>query len=192
MRAGVVRNSIPNLLFFTNRAGVRMITGHYRIAWYAPGPLAPPDYALAADRVHFVRDGLRFDELPEPLCSLLDTKFRIIKRIDAEASATLIDLLYRIPDATGEHISEVRRLENFNRFHTGYTYVNWGRREPFDWSVASVYLNKPSAAIRVNPRTTSMTNTWLCDVCKRESFSRALLKACPLCGQAGSLVPLPG
>src|SRR5688572_1746046 len=55
MRASIVANRVPYIFFVTNRGGQRILTGYYRLRWYAPGPLQrrPADYALAAEHGRF-------------------------------------------------------------------------------------------------------------------------------------------
>lgn len=150
MRRGVVREHMRHLFFCTNRAGVRVLTGYYEVGWYCKGPpirgyrpegKPPDDYALAASKARFVNPGFPLRDLTGYLRGQrLDTRFRTHRYVDGQVARLLLDLLEATPDATGDYLREIRRLERMNLRKYGYRYENWRRPEGFGWEAARVYM----------------------------------------------------
>lgn len=197
MRASVVRNGY-SLIFFTTRRGTeRVLTGYYRLRWYAPGKLnrTPPDYALAADDVRFVHPAVRIGQLRQPARDALANWFRVYKHVNVRTCAGLLEALRARPDRTAQYLSEIDRLERFNLHHTGYRYGAWKLKTAFDWGLASHYLHgvgRPAAGPARAAATTSQTGSWSCRACSAVTVNKALLKRCPECGAFDTLVPFAG
>jgi hypothetical protein len=189
MRAKIVREGRPYLFFVTKyRQKGRAVTGYYRIAWYAEstGGAANGDYALAASDVRFV-DPLQIDALPEPARSVCLPWFRTIRPLSPETAVALRQRLDAAPDRTQRYVAELRRLERFAAYHSGYCYPSWGRAGPFTWTDANQYLGGSKTATRVP--STPRSGRWRCEQCRRVIPSKARLKKCPACGAMESLIP---
>jgi len=193
MRAGVVHSGRRYLFFVTSRRGRRVLTGHYRIAWYCDGVLSSSgvDYALAADRLRFIHPPVPLDELPDGLREHATRRFRAFLRVGADQTQQLLRLLEDRPDRMGDYLTEIDRLERFNRYHTGFRC--WQRTEPFSWQAARDYLRPDpsrqwSASETVSNQ--SPTGRWHCQACGQTIRNDALLKACPACNALGSLRPI--
>jgi hypothetical protein len=195
MRASIVNKRYEYLFFLTRRNSRRVLTGFYRMGWFVPGTLnrIPPDYALAASEVHFVDPGIAAEELPPDVAHVVARPFRIFKRVDVATTATLLEVLREKPNCTAAYLSEIDRLERFNRFRTDQRYVGWGRTEPFGWESAAEYLRGDGAnTVSATPVTTSPTDVWQCSACGEVVRNKALLRRCPQCRTMDSLVPVPG
>jgi len=193
MRASVVNRRYEYLFFLTRRNSQRVLTGFYRLGWFAPGisNRTPPDYVLAATEVHFVYPGIPADELPPEIAHVVARPFRIYKRVDVATTAALLEVLRAKPDRSAEYLAEIDRLERFNLFRTGQRYVGWGRKDPFGWESAAEYLHRGGAnTVRGTPVTTSQNNTWRCSGCGEVVRNKALLRRCPACRAMDSLAPL--
>ena len=192
MRASVVRNRYGYLFFTTRKGSGRVLSGYYRLRWYAPGTLnrRPPDYALAADEVRFIHPGVALAELPKPIKDVAARAFRIYKHVDAQTTAGLLRVLRARRDRTADYVREIERLERFNLFRTGYRYVAWKQAESFGWDLAERYLRRtPPSENRLAhaASTTSATGQWQCSACNSITRNRALLKRCPECGALDTL-----
>ena len=191
MRLGVVNHGRSHIVFVTRHGGERVITGYYRIGWYAPTGFAADDFCLAAARMHFVAKPLRMAEIG-PALGLRYS--RLILCLSPAQTAALVRELDRQPDATAAYLREIRRLEHFNFFLTNYRYVNFRRSHPFDWAEAAQVFAQAGAAARQNAGATangSPTHWWHCRKCAGRFPSLSLLKICPGCGAFGSLDPIP-
>ena len=194
MRSGIVKRGAQYIIFMCRWDGRRVISGYYRLAWKAQGTLHTEkrtDFVLAADEVHFVDPPIPITELPEPIAAVAGTRFRLVKRIDSVHTQALISILGERPNATGDYLSEIDRLERFQSFHSGYRYVTWQQQEPFSWDMARRYL-EPSTKLNGVPNQ-SDTGAWRCieDACEQYVINQALLKRCPFCGSMGTLQPVP-
>jgi hypothetical protein len=193
MRASVVKQHYGFVVFITRQHGERVVTGYYRLRWYAPGALVrvPPDFALAADRVRFVYPAIRPSELPSTVSEVVKKPFRIFKHIAPETLQSLVEALEERSDATDEYLAEIDRLERYNQFHTGYRYPTWKLRESFSWQLAPRYLHTGSGAQgkRALASTSSPNDAWDCSACGAVVHNKALLKRCPECGGMDSLRP---
>lgn len=190
MRGKIVREGRPYLFFVTTHGERgRKLTGYYELAWYAEstGGAAAGDYALAASKIKFV-DPVSLSTLPEPLRSVCVPQFRNIRPIGAATVAMFQGLMDSLPDRTDRYLSELARIEQFARHHSGFAYPSWGRLEGFGWDDADRYLGS-SSATGVVPAIPS-TGQWRCASCKRVITSKALLKSCPGCDAMGTLSPL--
>ncbi len=151
MRAGVVNRGMEYLLFCTNRAGPRVLTGYYRISWYFKQESTRgsrgrkrllDDFPLAASDIRFVNPGFPLSELTGYLKGFrLDKPFRTYKYVDDEAARKLVSLIKRTPDATGEYLEDIRRLEEFNIKTHGRRYLHWEAPMGFNWDIAAKYVH---------------------------------------------------
>ena len=191
MRLGAVNHGRSHVVFVTRHGGERVVTGYYRLGWYAPTGFAADDYCLAAARMHFVAKPLRMAEL-EPALGLRYS--RLILCLNPAQTKALVSKLDQQPDATAAYLQEIRRLEYFNLSLTGYRYVNFRRSRPFDWTEAAQVFAKASAATRKNAGAAangSPTHWWQCRECSGHFPSLSLLRICPSCGAFGSLDSIP-
>jgi len=136
MRATIVKKGIELQFFCTNRGGVRVLTGYYRIGWYYKVPDAKNDYMLAACEARFVAPGFPLHELTPYLRGVqLDKRFRTFRYVDGKTADLLLLLLKDTPDATAHFISEIHRLEQLTLRRDGTIYLG---KYPngFSWSVA--------------------------------------------------------
>ena len=189
MRAGIVNNRAQYIIFLSKRGQERVVAGYYRLAWKTEGiwHATKRDYALAANRVHFVAEPIRVSDLPEPVKAAAERRFRLSKRLDAVETQTIIAALDSRPNALEDYLSEIDRVERFQAFHSGYRYVSWQQKEPFGWELARRYLvvsNTLEAASNQSP-----TGFWQCTNSKCGKFinNRSLLRRCPFCGAMGTL-----
>ncbi len=191
-RRGAVKNRSPYLFFFGNNAvesNKRGVTGYYRLKWYSHGGTYQDDYCLAADRVHFVEHPIRFDEVNRHLGTRLSSRSpRLTAKLAPSESEKLVQILHAQEDATTLYIEEIHRLEKVNaRNANGLRYINFGKRDQFDWSVAEkmTSLGVHSSIRRVS--NSAATDTWACVKCGWTCKSKARLKLCPECGAQGTL-----
>ena len=193
MRASAVNRGVQCLFFVCRRNGVRVVSGYYRLAWYADGVLHAEgaDYALAADKVHFVDPPIPLSDLPEAVASVATRPFRLARLLSADETFALLLALDAKPNALSQYLAEIDRLERFQRFHSGRRYVSWQQEEPFTWDLAAEYLaaKDEGSAVGVVPNT-SPTGFWQCGTCSQFVANRALLKRCPYCGTMSSLRPV--
>lgn len=195
MRSGIVR-SRPRYIFFVTRprgGTARVITGMYELGWWAPGSLSHRmrDFALAATEVRFVTPE-PLEALPGELSEILRKPFRPMRCLDEGLSAELARHLRSKPDRTSDYLTEIRRMEQINRFHSTYRYPTWRRKESFGWSNAAHYLNPPVLALAGGEEVlnSSRSGWWRCQICSEEFESQALLKACPGCHAIATLRPV--
>jgi hypothetical protein len=189
MRASLVKHRVPLIFFVTNRAGERVLTGYYKIRWYAPGPMNTHlrDFALAADHAHFLEEGIPLTRIGGKYSEEIQRWFRVYKHLSPGAVRVLVRLIESRPNSLELYREETARLERFNRFRTGYSYVNWAREQGFSWEDACDYLRPQDTA----PRRIAVPKEalWTCGECKTQIHSKALLKRCPACGAMGALLP---
>jgi len=136
MRATIVNEGIELVFFCTNRAGVRVLTGFYRIGWYYKVPRGKNEYMLAANEVRFVAPGFPLHELTPYLRGVrLDKQFRTFRYINGKTAERLYLLIKDAPDATPQYVSEINRLEQLTLKRNGYIYR---AKYPngFSWDVA--------------------------------------------------------
>lgn len=189
MRAKIVRESRPHLFFATKHGRKdRALAGYYRIAWFteSTGGAANGDYALSASQVKFI-DPVPFDELPEPGRGACIPPFRNIRPLDVLPVTALLDFIESAPDRTQRYLAELRRMERFAAYHSGYSYPSWGRVDPFTWADAARYLGSSAEDRRVPA--TPPGGQWRCTQCRHLIPSKARLKSCPVCQAMESLVP---
>lgn len=187
LRTSVVRNKIPFIIFFTSRNGKRVITGYYKVGWYAEGAFGSSgrDYALAASTMRFVDPPLRVEDLPEPARTKAISKFRPWRHLDAEATGQVISMLDQRPNATETYIAEIDRLERFNVRAIGFRC--WRRDHPFGWDDARRLIGRSVDVGSVTNR--SPTDWWRCETCETPVKAKSLLKECPFCAAVGTLRP---
>ncbi len=195
MRASIVARRYGVIFFVTRRNGERVLTGYYRLRWFALGTLnrTPPDYALAADRMRFVHPPITIGALSAKLAKTVGRPFRIYKYVDQETTAGLLRVFNRRKDKSADYLTEIDRLERFNRRQTGFRYVGWRQHEPFNWTAAREYLITTEGSTSSDARralTTSPTNRWRCAVCGNIAINKALLKRCPDCKTMNALQPV--
>ncbi len=198
MRAGIVQDGRQYIFFITNQGAGRILTGYYRVRWYAraAGGAAPSDFALATDEARFIWPAIPLDALPMRIRRVVGTRFRLTKRVDAETTAALLRLLKERPGRTADYLQEIARLERFNLFRTGFRYVAWRQAEPFGWVLAGRYLRSTSSASAAGAlrgtRNTSRGDRWECGTCGQSVKNKALLRQCPWCGAIGTLCEVKG
>jgi hypothetical protein len=137
MRASIVRQRIELLFFCTNRGGVRVLSGYYRLGWYYKVPHSQSDdYMLAAKEARFVAPGFPLRDLKEYLHEVqLDTQFRTFRYVDGATAERLLLLLNDTPDATSQYVAEIRRLEQWSLDKYGHVYIS--RSRGFSWEDAA-------------------------------------------------------
>lgn len=195
-RSGIVRHGTGYMFFVTQRYGGRMITGYYRLKWFAPGSLGRRDFAVAADHVHFIAPGIPLQDLPAELRSHCGQRFRLSLNLDQEQTSALLSVLDRHPNQVERYLEEIDRLERRNKHLTGFRYVAWRRTEPFSWEAAKFYLPSASEWRLTSPvlssrRNKSSSDWWKCTKCGKRTSSKALLKVCPWCGERATLIEDP-
>jgi hypothetical protein len=193
MRSGIVASS-PRYLFFVTRPrnSVRHLVGLYELGAWTPGSLSNRirDFALAAKRVRFIAP-VALDSLPKPLAKELAGAWRLDKKLPAEQAKTLSSYVFGQPDLTSSYLAEVSRMENINRFHSGYSYPTWLRHDSWSWADAPRYLKTvPHDPNAPKIRNSSPTGWWGCLNCDAAVENKALLKACPSCSHLDTLRPL--
>lgn len=193
MRAGIVTHGASFIFFFTRPRGQeRHLTGMYELGAWTPGGLgvAARDFALAATAVRFVAP-IPIAELGDGLAQPLGRRWRLIKRLDSEQTAQLAAIIREQPDLTEQYLLEIDRLERLNKFQSTYRYPTWMRERPWGWSDASAYLRQvPDDPGGERVANSSDTGWWGCNQCDAAIENGALLKACPRCGDLGTLRPL--
>lgn len=192
MRLSIVRREIRDLFFLTRPRGHgRALVGHYRLCWYCEGSFAPrrADYALAAESCWFI-DPIPVETVEGEIGTCLRHPFRLYMRIDEERTRELLDLIYRRPDRTGQHLAEIERLERLNESYTGYRYPTWRRTTGWSWEDASAYLEPEPGEAAEGAKNRSPTGRWTCTACRKQILNVARLKACPHCGRVGTLKPI--
>ena len=194
MRSGVVKRGTRYLFFVTRYRGERVVSGYYRLKWYADGVFSgkKSDPARAADLVKFVATPIALSDLVVRGVPSAASRFRTMKLLDDAEVDILLGIIDELPDATDEFVDEVRRLERFQRFHSGYGYVSWGIDGPFDWSFAEKYLVPDNLATTpgLEISNASPSGFWKCEVCNKYVRSNSLLKFCRFCEAVGSLRPV--
>lgn len=193
MRSGLVKKQRRWLFFVTKRDEGRVLSGYYRVGWYAHGRSVvaykgQPDFALAAEKWHFV-------DPPIPLATVasrlrdpsLAARFRLNKIVTSRQARALTRLLDGRPDATAAYVEEIQRLENTNRRFWGFRYVNWQREQGFAWNDAPSFLQGAAQTTQPLPPGFKATGgtLWTCMECAHEIESLSPLKQCPNCGAIG-------
>jgi len=150
MRKGIVTRGIQYLFFCTNRGGIRVLTGYYKIGWYFKGPPVPgysatgrvlDDYALAASEGKFVTSGFPLRDLTDYLKGVrIDNRFRDFKYINQQTAELLASLIDEAGDETQVYLEEIKRLEKLNYANHGFVYKNWERKKGFGWDMAPSYM----------------------------------------------------
>ena len=189
MRQGIVNHRRGHVIFLTRHGGQRVISGYYRVGWYAPTGFAPQDFSLAASHAHFVAKPVPFKDVSQEFGLRYS---RLCLCLTPEQTSSLVTLLDQQPDATNAYIREIHRLEHFNLSAAGKRYVNFGRIRSFDWSDAARVLGGINPPVDTNVvANSSLSGWWECRECAHRFRSGALLKLCPHCQKFGSLQPLP-
>lgn len=189
MRRKVVREGRRYLFFATSHRGrSRALTGYYELAWFAEstGGAAIGDFALAANEMRFI-EPVPLDALPTPVREVCAPLFRTIRPVDHLTAKALRDIIHGHADITEFYLSELRRVEQFTRYHSGYAYPSWGRVHGFSWQDADRYLGDGASTEPIAKAPS--TGHWRCISCKRVITSLALLKSCPACHEMGTLRP---
>jgi hypothetical protein len=189
MRRKIVREARPYLFFVTSHGGrSRALTGYYELAWFAEstGGASIGDFALAATEMRFI-EPVPLDELPAEVRHVCVPPFRTIRPVDGSTAGALHDIIRSRPDTTERYLSELRRVEQFARYHSGYAYPSWGQVDGFSWQDADRYFG--ATATTEPMATVPSTGRWRCVSCQRVITSWASLKSCPACREMGTLRP---
>lgn len=188
LRSGIVTRGAEYLLFGTSRNGTRVLSGYYHLRWYTEWKAGQRDYAIAADKLHFVEHPIPFKEVDKKCGTDISKPFRGTRLLSREHCKKIVALLEHAADATSGYLEEIDRLERFNLWYGGYRYIAWRQGVKFSWEHATNYLSNDSkSAVAVHNST--LSNRWQCIECNGEVINRALLKRCPSCGALGSLRP---
>lgn len=187
MRAGAVSRGVRYVFFGTRRGNERVLTGYYRLAWYAPTPQDATDMCLAADRAHFVEKPIPFSEVDKHCDTHIRKPFRGMRLLSDGQSQCMAGLLDDQPDATAEYLEEIDRMERFNLHYGGYRYVGWKRKDAFSWHASDDYLAPKKKHSSVAVKNASTSDQWKCLECSAVTRNKALLKRCPECGAIGAL-----
>jgi len=131
MRQSIVARSCRNVFFITKR-GQRVLSGVYCLKWYVC--VEPDDYALAADRVWFLRTPIPLTEVDHSCGTHTDRRFRTYLSISAEESQKLLNLVKGRPDASPAYLDEIARLERFNQKYSGFKYPTAQVSESYSWN----------------------------------------------------------
>lgn len=167
----------------------RVITGYYRLRWYAPSPGATlRDFALAADIVKFVHPPIAMNTVSGPDSESMRKHFRVPIHLSADQTAILVQQIDSLPDATIDYLDEIDRMERINLFRTGER--GWRRTRPFTWNDASRYLTPKVVGTEKPLRNISPTGIWHCSNCSWQFENKALLKVCPGCDAVATLRPV--
>jgi rubrerythrin len=186
-----VKNGATTVFFGTRFSGQRVLSGYYDVLWYAPTVSAKVnDFCLAAERVHFVANPLTFSEVDRLCGTDISNRFRLFKRLSPLECTKICSLLEKQEDATPKYVAEIDRLERFNLLHTGFRYPTWRRENKFSWEGAVEYLTSEDETTNpANIKNSSSTDHWQCAKCEGVTYSKALLRKCPLCGALATLRP---
>jgi hypothetical protein len=188
MRSGVVGRRFPYIFFTTLRPGGRVLSGFYRVRWYASANSPRrDDFYLLAEEAHFVADPPTLAKVDQVCRTHVNRRFRNMLLLQPAECAAMRALLLRSPNSIGLYLSEIDRLERFNYRLTGFRYPSWSRKEKFDWSTAVRHL-QPSAGLSSGVVNTSATGRWVCEACGAVVKNKALLRQCPVCGALGTLL----
>jgi hypothetical protein len=192
LRAGIVERGHRYLFFATNRGGQRVLSGYYDLRWYAESSSkAERDYCLAARAARFVLKPIPLATVDRRCGTTTANPFRSFRRLKSDECLAVKALIDEMPDATGEYVKEIRRLERFNRFHGGYRYIGWKQDEEFSWGMAGKYLQKASTGAKKEKTVNSSpSDLWRCGACESVSANKSLLRACPDCGALATLEPI--
>jgi hypothetical protein len=187
MRKSIVTKGVSNVFFVTtHRPKVRVVTGYYKIGWYAPGP--DGDQVLAASSSRFVAP-IPTTSLPGDLRAAAEVR-RGYTELDEHQVRRLVEILDAEPDITDRYIAEIKRLETLNHRHTRYRYPSWKRTAGWSWADVRTYLDQP-ARTGDPVANTAPGGRWICTACKSPTVNHARLKRCPTCGAISTLTPAP-
>jgi hypothetical protein len=141
-RKSIVEKGICTQFFCTTREnGIRVLTGYYHPAYYCEMDMKD-DYAIAAGSARFVSPGFALNDLVDFFERFhINRFFRRWKYIqDPKVIRQLRLLINTAPDATADHISEIRRLESYSLKTHGNMYVD--RVEGLSWDYAGKLMRK--------------------------------------------------
>jgi hypothetical protein len=189
-RIRIVDNQRRWLFFTTQHAHVDdyVISGYYDLSHYAQHPGRVEDYALAAERIHFVDAPLRTQDVYDQLSIDADPLPRGSKVLTYEESRWLKTRLDERPDATDRYIEEIHRLERLNASQTGYRHVGLGRTEAFSWDDAERLFQDPHPkCVEETPSGGDQTDSWRCRACNGIVDNAACLRICRECGEVHTL-----
>lgn len=190
MRSSLVRRHAEYIFFTTMRPAGRVLSGFYRIRWFATANSPrKADFYLAADSAHFVAAAPSLREVDRACRTNLNRRFRNTLLLDATQCTAVGGYLMRLPNALPAYLAEIDRLERFSRIHSGFRYPSWKRKEKFDWSGAAKHLQPPAAAAIRVVANASPSGKWKCNTCSAGVENKALLRQCPSCGTIGTLQP---
>jgi hypothetical protein len=188
MRSGVVNRGSSYLFFATRWKGERVLTGYYKIRWYARGVLG--DYCLAADKIRFTSNPISLKTVDRKCGTTVSKWFRNMKLLTPQQCTRVRNLLQDLPDATDDYLAEIDRMERLNLKSIGYRYPGWGLIDKFSWELAPYFLNDNfPGQRRAKTLNTSPSGWWKCESCSKTVKNKALLKQCPFCKDVGTLVP---
>lgn len=188
MRNRIVVDGAASLFFVTRHAGKpRAVTGFYEIGWYTRGDRGADskDWALAARSLKFV-DPIPLSKIASSVPEAGEPSFRTQRRLSDRSVTRLRAIVDGAPDRTAEYLAELSRIERFAASKSGYSYPSWGRVGGFRDADAPTFL---SASLG-GTANSSKTRQWVCANCSKIITNNALLRACPVCGEIGTLSPL--
>jgi hypothetical protein len=189
MRTSIATKGVRYIFFVTtHRPGKRVLTGYYRIGWYAPGP--DHDYVLAASSWRFV-EPIAVSSLTGSLRDAVLVR-RGYEGLDREQAEHLRGLLDARADRTADYVQEIRRLEALSVRYTGYSYPSWTRSTGWSWSDVPTYLAATPPTEGGPQSNTAPGGRWICSACEARSISKARLKRCGSCGAIATLRPDTG
>lgn len=199
-RKGVVEKKRPYLFFVTRRSnGERVLAGYYKVGWYADNlpaadltkaKRAGRDFALAAQRMHFVENPIAMSDLAR---RFRDKWYAVSTRgprpVSADLAAQMKSALDRRPNVTSELAKEVTRLERTNLRLTGFRYVDRRRKDGYCWADARGLLVAGPNSQHSTVTAVDVPHTnWRCLMCGWQTRSEALLRQCEGCKAVGKLV----
>lgn len=194
LRSSVVRKFYPYIFFVTNHSAGRVLSGYYRIRWYAQSVFeGMNDICLAADRSRFIDPPIPVGEVDRRCKTALANAFRGFRILSPHTCRKILALVNRHRDATSAYVEEIDRLEHINLKYGGYRYIGWKQREKFSWALAAKYFKQgASTEVRDRVLNTSPTGRWSCTNCGAMVNNASLLKRCPECAALASLRPIRG
>lgn len=195
MRSSAVQHQSPYIFFFcqwpVNGHSQRCLAGFYELGWHCPNGTQRRDYALAATRQHFVAKPIPFAVLDQRFCCDLTKPFRLFKLVPPDLASRLRDILLEQPNATSRYLREIQRLEGINFAGTGYRYVNFKRRQSYDWGIVEALRSVlGQASVLDSVSNNSPSGWWQCSGCEEFFPSGSRLALCPGCQKPTRHLPL--
>ncbi|HVS90461.1 MAG TPA: hypothetical protein VHE59_00415 [Mucilaginibacter sp.] len=192
LRASIVRDGRKDLFFTSRWRDQRVLVGYYSIKWYAPvANTVTKDFAIAADEAYFISDPPSLEQVDKKCGTQINKKFRLTTRLTDGDCAKLKAFLFTRVNAIEEYLSEIHRLEFFNKAQGGHFYIGRKLDEPYSWQSAIPYLNDEILSVDNSViKNSSPSDWWTCNSCGKNHKNKALLRICPNCKAINSLTPL--